>query len=130
MASSLRASNTANPDPSPEHTSALEIKPSVQETPPVSGRSSSHTLANTPRQDFEKQPPSQSSTSAIPPENLNKFPGFGQWLKSSWLDIITLGILKGVIVVLYRLPPVVQCTFPVTLLNGQVADPDFAFDCR
>lgn len=129
MASSLKGAAESNPDPdpapAPEHASDSEIRPAP---PEKASRSSSHSISKAFQHNLKKRPSSQSSSNTVPPANLNKFPGFGQWLKSSWLDIISMVMIKGLAFFLYTRPPAVERTFLVTLLDGRVADPDFAFD--
>lgn len=78
---------------------------------------------------------------------LNKRPSFGQWIKVTWPDILTM-IVMGVLGLgvrmtspsplsvpnameqIYEAPPAPSRSFPVYFPDGQVVFPDFAYPLR
>lgn len=53
-------------------------------------------------------------------------PTFGQWIKGTWGDILTM-VLMGVLGLgLYMSPPAPNRLFPITFQDGEVVYPQFA----
>ncbi|KAG0278810.1 hypothetical protein BGZ96_002239 [Linnemannia gamsii] len=57
-------------------------------------------------------------------------PKFGQWLKSTWLDIITMAIMGAVGLGVYMARPAPSRSFAVTFSDGEVVYPQFAYPLR
>lgn len=67
-----------------------------------------------------------------PPQaySMARRPGFGLWLKHTWLDILTMAILGAVGLGVYMLPPAPNRSFAVAYPNGEVVYPQFAYPLR
>ncbi|KAH9909696.1 phosphatidic acid phosphatase type 2/haloperoxidase [Xylariomycetidae sp. FL2044] len=64
------------------------------------------------------------------PYTMTRRPSFGQWLKYTWLDIVTM-ICMGVIGLgIYEAPPAPTRSFAVTFSDGEVVWPEFAYPLR
>lgn len=61
---------------------------------------------------------------------LNKRPKFGQWLKVTWPDILTMVIMGVVGLGVYEAPPAPSRSFPVYFPDGDVVYPQFAYPLR
>ncbi|GAP91396.1 putative pap2 superfamily protein [Rosellinia necatrix] len=57
-------------------------------------------------------------------------PSFGQWLKVTWLDIVTFVIMGVIGLGIYEAPPAPTRSFPVTFPDGEVVYPQFAYPLR
>ncbi|KAI1813782.1 acid phosphatase/Vanadium-dependent haloperoxidase [Poronia punctata] len=57
-------------------------------------------------------------------------PSFGQWLKVTWLDILTFIIMGALGLGIYMAPPAPTRSFPVTFSDGEVVYPEFAYPLR
>ncbi|KAK1750155.1 phosphatidic acid phosphatase [Echria macrotheca] len=57
-------------------------------------------------------------------------PTFGQWLKVTWLDIITMVILGAVGLGVYMAHPAPTRSFPLTFSDGEIVYPDFGYPLR
>ncbi|KLU83912.1 lipid phosphate phosphatase 2 [Magnaporthiopsis poae ATCC 64411] len=62
--------------------------------------------------------------------SMAKRPGFGLWLKHTWLDILTMAILGAIGLLVYMLRPVPNRSFAVAYPNGEVVYPQFAYPLR
>ena len=60
----------------------------------------------------------------------NRRPSFGQWLKFTWLDILTMAILGALALGLNYAGPAPSRSFPVTFTSGDVVYPQFAYPLR
>ncbi|KAI1271811.1 phosphatidic acid phosphatase type 2/haloperoxidase [Xylaria sp. FL0933] len=57
-------------------------------------------------------------------------PSFGQWLKVTWLDILTFVIMGAIGLGIYEAPPAPTRSFAVTFSDGEVVYPQFAYPLR
>ncbi|KAI3328535.1 phosphatidic acid phosphatase type 2/haloperoxidase [Ustulina deusta] len=57
-------------------------------------------------------------------------PSFGQWLKVTWLDILTFVIMGVIGLGIYEAPPAPTRSFAVTFSDGEVVYPEFAYPLR
>ncbi|KAI0423687.1 phosphatidic acid phosphatase type 2/haloperoxidase [Xylaria sp. FL1042] len=57
-------------------------------------------------------------------------PSFGQWLKVTWLDILTFIIMGAIGLGIYEAPPAPIRSFAVTFSDGEVVWPEFAYPLR
>ncbi|KAI0968725.1 phosphatidic acid phosphatase type 2/haloperoxidase [Xylaria arbuscula] len=57
-------------------------------------------------------------------------PSFGQWLKVTWLDILTFVIMGVIGLGIYEAPPAPTRSFAVTFSDGEVVYPQFAYPYR
>ncbi|KAL1629973.1 putative phosphatidic acid phosphatase beta [Diplodia seriata] len=62
--------------------------------------------------------------------SLNKRPPFGQWLKSTWPDILTMFCMGLIGLGVYEAHPAPSRSFPVYFENGEVVYPEFAYPLR
>lgn len=60
----------------------------------------------------------------------NRAPSFGQWIKMTWLDILTMVFLGAVGLGVYRADPAPSRSFPLTFQDGEVVYPQFAYPLR
>jgi diacylglycerol diphosphate phosphatase/phosphatidate phosphatase len=60
----------------------------------------------------------------------NRRPSFGQWLKFSWIDLLTFVIMGAIGLGVYEAHPAPTRSFPVTFRNGDVVYPEFAYPLR
>ncbi|KAK8244791.1 PAP2 superfamily protein [Phyllosticta capitalensis] len=63
-------------------------------------------------------------------EALNKRPPFGQWLKVTWPDILTMVCMGVIGLGVYQADPAPSRSFPVTFSDGEVVYPEFAYPMR
>lgn len=64
------------------------------------------------------------------PEALNSRPTFGQWVKGTWLDIVTMVILGAIGLGIYMAPPAPSRSFPITFIDGEIVYPQFGYPLR
>lgn len=64
------------------------------------------------------------------PDVYGKRPSFGQWLKQTWPDIITMIFTGAVGLIVFHLPPAPSRSIAVTYANGQIVYPEFAYPQR
>ncbi|KAI0007361.1 acid phosphatase/Vanadium-dependent haloperoxidase [Xylariaceae sp. FL0662B] len=57
-------------------------------------------------------------------------PGFGHWLKHTWLDIVTMICMGALGLGIYEAHPAPTRSFPVTFSDGEVVYPEFAYPLR
>ncbi|KAI9772377.1 MAG: hypothetical protein M1835_006272 [Candelina submexicana] len=62
--------------------------------------------------------------------HLNSRPPFGQWLKATWLDILTMIALGAIGLGVYNADPAPSRSFPVYFQDGEIVYPDFAYPMR
>ncbi|KIW70219.1 hypothetical protein PV04_02511 [Phialophora macrospora] len=62
--------------------------------------------------------------------NFNRRPSFGQWLKFTWLDILTMAAMGAVGLGVYEAKPAPSRSFPVTFSDGEIVYPEFAYPLR
>lgn len=60
----------------------------------------------------------------------NSRPTFGQWIKATWLDILTMAIMGAIGLGVYMADPAPSRSFPVTFRDGEVVYPEFAYPLR
>ncbi|KAK7550065.1 PAP2 superfamily protein [Phyllosticta citricarpa] len=61
---------------------------------------------------------------------LNKRPPFGQWLKVTWPDILTMALMGAIGLGVYQADPAPSRSFPVFFSDGEVVYPQFAYPMR
>lgn len=69
-------------------------------------------------------------TSPFVNRHVNTRPTFGEWVKYTWLDIVTMACLGAVGLGVYMAPPAPTRSFPVTYQDGEVVYPQFAYQMR
>ncbi|KAH9877652.1 hypothetical protein IAQ61_003020 [Plenodomus lingam] len=74
-----------------------------------------------------KQGPGHVSTGA---STYNSRPSFGQWLKATALDIITMAAMGAVGLGVYMADPAPSRSFPVIFQDGEIVYPEFAYPLR
>ncbi|KFA56578.1 hypothetical protein S40293_01140 [Stachybotrys chartarum IBT 40293] len=57
-------------------------------------------------------------------------PTFGQWLKHTWLDIVTMAAMGAVGLGVYMARPAPSRSFPVTFSDGEIVFPEFGYPLR
>ncbi|KAJ0115198.1 pap2-domain-containing protein [Diaporthe amygdali] len=57
-------------------------------------------------------------------------PSFGQWLKHTWLDIVTMVVMGVIGLGVYEAHPAPTRSFPITFSDGEVVYPEFAYPLR
>ncbi|KAI1848592.1 hypothetical protein JX265_011554 [Neoarthrinium moseri] len=57
-------------------------------------------------------------------------PRFGQWLKYTWLDILTMVIMGVIGLGVYEAHPAPTRSFPVTFSDGEIVFPEFGYPLR
>ncbi|KAF4312870.1 Phosphatidic acid phosphatase type 2/haloperoxidase [Botryosphaeria dothidea] len=62
--------------------------------------------------------------------SLNKRPRFGQWLKVTWPDILTMVCMGAIGLGVYEAKPAPSRSFPVYFENGEIVYPEFAYPLR
>lgn len=60
----------------------------------------------------------------------NSRPTFGQWIKATALDIITMAAMGAVGLGVYMADPAPSRSFPVIFRDGEVVYPEFAYPLR
>jgi diacylglycerol diphosphate phosphatase/phosphatidate phosphatase len=60
----------------------------------------------------------------------NTRPTFGQWIKATWLDIITMAIMGAIGLGVYMADPAPSRSFPVIFQDGEIVYPEFAYPLR
>ena len=63
-------------------------------------------------------------------DHFNTRPSFGQWLKATWLDILTMVIMGAIGLGVYQAHPAPTRSFPVYFSDGEVVYPQFAYPLR
>ncbi|KAK6212076.1 pap2 superfamily protein [Colletotrichum tabaci] len=67
---------------------------------------------------------------AAEPYTMSRRPSFGQWLKGTLLDIITMVCMGAIGLGIYMAPPAPNRSFAVTFADGEVVYPQFAYPMR
>lgn len=67
---------------------------------------------------------------ASPYAFINRRPTFGGWIKTVWLDIITMAAMGAVGLGVYMAPPAPTRNFPVYYANGEIVYPEMAYPLR
>ncbi|PBP25980.1 hypothetical protein BUE80_DR003046 [Diplocarpon rosae] len=62
--------------------------------------------------------------------NMSSRPSFGQWLKVTWLDILTMAAMGMVGLGVYTAHPAPSRSFPVYFQDGEIVYPQFAYPLR
>jgi len=57
-------------------------------------------------------------------------PRFGQWLKATWLDLVTMAAMGALGLGIYMAKPAPTRSFAVTFSDGEVVYPEFAYPLR
>ncbi|KAK4232742.1 phosphatidic acid phosphatase type 2/haloperoxidase [Achaetomium macrosporum] len=66
----------------------------------------------------------------LAPYSMATRPSFGQWLKATWLDILTMAALGAVGLGVYHADPAPTRSFAVQFQDGEVVYPEFAYPMR
>lgn len=61
---------------------------------------------------------------------LNKRPKFGQWIKLTWPDILTMAVMGVIGLGVYEADPAPSRSFPVYFPSGDIVYPEFAYPLR
>ncbi|KUI52841.1 hypothetical protein VP1G_00290 [Cytospora mali] len=69
-------------------------------------------------------------SSGSPYYSMSTRPSFGQWLKYTWLDIVTMACMGAIGLGVYEAHPAPTRSFPVTFSDGEVVYPQFAYPLR
>ncbi|KAI9705176.1 MAG: hypothetical protein M1820_005323 [Bogoriella megaspora] len=80
-----------------------------------------------------KGPWTSSQRSTVAPTDdgsYNKRPPFGQWLKATLLDILTMVVMGVIGLGIYEAHPAPSRSFPVYFRDGEVVYPEFAYPLR
>ncbi|KAH8895716.1 PAP2-domain-containing protein [Thozetella sp. PMI_491] len=64
------------------------------------------------------------------PYSMASRPTFGQWLKATWLDILTMAIMGAIGLGVYMAHPAPTRSFAVTFSDGEIVYPEFAYPLR
>ncbi|KAK4134945.1 putative lipid phosphate phosphatase 1 [Trichocladium antarcticum] len=64
------------------------------------------------------------------PYTMSSRPTFGQWVKGTWLDILTMAVLGAIGLGVYYAPPAPSRSFAVEFAHGEVVHPQFAYPSR
>jgi diacylglycerol diphosphate phosphatase/phosphatidate phosphatase len=72
--------------------------------------------------------PRRSSRAAAPSHNTR--PTFGQWIKATWLDIVTMAIMGAIGLGVYMADPASSRSFPIVFQDGEIVYPQFAYPMR
>ncbi|WAO95719.1 AcidPPc domain-containing protein [Fusarium falciforme] len=64
------------------------------------------------------------------PLPMSRRPTFGQWLKCTWLDILTMICMGAVGLGVYEAKPAPSRSFPVTFSDGEIVFPEFGYPLR
>lgn len=62
--------------------------------------------------------------------SISKRPSFGQWLKATWIDILTMVAMGLLGLGIYEAKPAANRSFPVTFADGEIVYPEFAYPLR
>jgi hypothetical protein len=62
--------------------------------------------------------------------DMNRRPSFGQWLKVTWLDIVTMAAMGIIGLGVYEAHPAPSRSFPVYFQDGEIVYPQFAYPMR
>ncbi|ORY72142.1 phosphatidic acid phosphatase type 2/haloperoxidase [Pseudomassariella vexata] len=68
--------------------------------------------------------------SVAQPYSMSTKPSFGQWLKLTWLDILTMAIFGAIGLGVYMAHPAPNRSFAVTFSDREVVYPEFAYPLR
>ena len=60
----------------------------------------------------------------------NRRPSFGQWLKFTWLDLLTMACMGAIGLGVYNAKPAASRSFPVNFTDGEIVYPQFAYPLR
>lgn len=60
----------------------------------------------------------------------NSRPTFGQWIKATALDIVTMAVMGAIGLGVYMADPAPSRSFPVTFSDGEIVYTEFAYPLR
>ncbi|KAJ4309427.1 hypothetical protein N0V94_008934 [Neodidymelliopsis sp. IMI 364377] len=63
-------------------------------------------------------------------QSWNSRPTFGQWIKATALDIITMAAMGAIGLGVYEADPAPSRSFPITFRDGEIVYPEFAYPLR
>jgi len=61
---------------------------------------------------------------------INTRPSFGQWLKVTWLDLVTMALMGALGLGVYEADPAPSRSFPIYFRDGEIVYPQFAYPLR
>ncbi|UKZ72567.1 hypothetical protein TrVFT333_000199 [Trichoderma virens FT-333] len=64
------------------------------------------------------------------PYAMHSRPSFGQWLRVTWLDILTMVAMGAIGLGVYEAKPAPTRSFPVTFSDGEIVWPEFGYPLR
>ncbi|KAF4428884.1 diacylglycerol pyrophosphate phosphatase DPP1 [Fusarium acutatum] len=64
------------------------------------------------------------------PLPMSRRPTFGQWLKGTWLDIVTMACMGAIGLGVYFAKPAPARSFPVTFSDGEIVWPEYGYPLR
>jgi hypothetical protein len=76
---------------------------------------------------FGRKEPRTSHSGAA---SYNTRPTFGQWLKASILDIVTMAVMGAIGLGVYMADPAPSRSFPIIFQDGEIVYPQFAYPMR
>ncbi|TVY89702.1 putative lipid phosphate phosphatase 3-like protein [Lachnellula willkommii] len=62
--------------------------------------------------------------------NMSQRPTFGQWIRATWLDLVTMVIMGAIGLVVWKAGPAPSRSFPIYFQNGEIVYPQFAYPMR
>lgn len=63
-------------------------------------------------------------------QSWNTRPTFGQWIKATALDIVTMAVMGAIGLGVYMADPAPSRSFPVIFSDGEIVYPEFAYPLR
>jgi len=83
--------------------------------------------SNTPRNSHQGK---RTGREGAMDHHLNRRPPFGLWMRTVWLDLLTMVFLGAVGLGVYYVPPAPTRSFPVYFQDGEIVYPQFAYPLR
>ncbi|KAG5994101.1 hypothetical protein E4U43_003318 [Claviceps pusilla] len=79
---------------------------------------------------FFSRTPKSSGTGRHEPYSMHSRPTFGQWLRHTALDIVTMIVMGAVGLGVYMVRPAPSRSFAITFSDGEIVYPEFAYPLR
>jgi len=64
------------------------------------------------------------------PLPMSRKPSFGQWIKHTWFDIVTMAVMGAIGLGVYFAKPAPARSFPVTFDDGEIVWPEYGYPLR
>ncbi|KAI0020348.1 acid phosphatase/Vanadium-dependent haloperoxidase [Xylariomycetidae sp. FL0641] len=90
----------------------------------------SHQARDGPRRSHENTSRRPGHDHIDPTYTMAKRPSFGQWLKHTWIDILTMIAMGALGLGIYEAHPAPTRSFPVTFSDGEIVYPEFGYPLR